>query len=348
MLQNRRQMQSLQGSLMHIDNKNFQDPDWQGAVSAIRQSKSVLLIAHVTPDADALGSAIALGIALESLEKEVQVSVGEPGFKIPDSLNFLPRLDLITAPELVHLADLVIVCDTASIERLGILADALTHAQSSIAIDHHSSFTGFGTIHLVLPSAPATAVITLELIDRLEVKLSKDIASAIYSGLATDTGSFKFQSTTPETLRIGARLFEAGIDHSELARKLFDDEPFIALQMLGDSLGRAKLDESAIGGRGFAFTSISIDDRRGLPELAMERVIETIRRTSEAEVCAVFKQSDSGEWKVSLRSKTSVDVSQVAISLGGGGHFYAAGYTGSKNYDETLNSLKSQLELLGK
>lgn len=323
-------------------------PDWQGAVAAIRQANSVLLIAHVTPDADALGSAIAIGLACESLGKDVQISVGEPGFKVPESLNFLPGSHLVLPPESLQVSDLVIVCDTASVERIGILGDAVTQADFSIVIDHHPSFTGFGKIHIIDPKSPATAALALELIDRLEVKLTKDIATAIYAGLATDTGSFKFHSTTAETLRMGARLFEAGIDHTNLARKLFDDEPFEALVMLGEALQRAKLEPQAVNGMGLAYTSISIEQRHGLDELGMERVIETIRRSAEAEVAAVFKQADNGNWKVSLRSKTTVDVGAVATAQGGGGHFYAAGYTGNSDLAQAISELVTQLDLQGK
>jgi len=321
-----------------------QTPDWSGAVSALRQSSSVLIIAHVTPDADALGSALALGLALESLGKSVQVSVGEPGFKVPASLDFLPGQHLVVSPEQIATPEIVVSCDTSSDARLGLLADVLNAAPISIAIDHHASFTGFGTIHLIDPVAPATAALALELIDRLEVSLTTDIASAIYSGLATDTGSFKFQGTTADTLRIAARLYDAGIDHSTLARLLFDDEPFAALVMMGNAVRNAVLDRVAVNGMGLVYTSIAVADRGDLPELAMERVIEAMRRTNEAEVAAVFKQDDDGIWKGSLRSKTAINVGEVAAALGGGGHHYAAGWTATQDLDAAIANLKTELE----
>ncbi len=327
-------------------NSETQTLDWSGALSAIHSAKSVLLIAHVTPDADALGSALAIGLACESLGKDVQVSVGEPGFKVPQSLAFLPRTDLVVAPELINKPDIVIVCDTASVARLGALAEVVQQASVTLVLDHHPSFNGFGTIHLVEPTAAATAVIAMELIEKLEVELTKDIASALYAGLATDTGSFKFQATTAQTLRIAAKLFDAGIDHANLARQLFDDEPFEALLMLGEALQRAELDKSVANGQGLAYTSIAINQRHGLSELAMERVIEAIRKATEAEVAAVFKQGDDKRWKVSLRSKTSINVSELATKLGGGGHHFAAGYTSGTDLSEAIDQLKTQLNLL--
>ncbi|NBU32477.1 MAG: bifunctional oligoribonuclease/PAP phosphatase NrnA [Actinobacteria bacterium] len=319
------------------------DQDWTGAVELIEQAQSVLLIAHVCPDPDALGSALAIGLALESLNKKVQVSVGEPGFAVPESLQVLPGKHLVVAPENLEPADLVISCDTSSHERLGVLEETLACAENSIAIDHHPSFTGFGKLHLVDPDAAATAELALELIDLLKVELNADIASAIYAGLATDTGSFRYNSTTAYTMQIAARLFATGIDHAKLAIELFDNESFEAIQMLADALKRAQLLPDAANGRGLVYTSISVNERRGLPELAMERVIDTLRRTSEAEVSAIFKQGDDGLWKGSLRSKTTVDVGAVGTALGGGGHSYAAGYTGSDNLEQMILDLKEAL-----
>ena len=321
-------------------------PEWDKAVSAISDSKSVLLLAHVTPDADALGSALGLGLALQGMGKEVQVTVGEVGFTTPESLSFLPGTELIRMPEELNQADLVISCDVSSDSRLGSAKSILDAAKVSIAIDHHPSFTGFGTIHLVDPKAAATAEIILELIDRLELPITKDIAGAIYSGLTTDTGSFKYQSTTSHTLRTAARLLDTGIDSAKLSRLLFDDEPLAALVMMGDAVSRATLVSAAVSGQGLVYTSVSIEQRPGLDEMAVERVIEALRKTSEAEVAAVLKQADDGHWKVSLRSKTLVDVGALANELGGGGHKYASGYSSTHDLDSTIAQLIAALDAI--
>lgn len=318
-------------------------PEWDKAVSAITKSSSVLLLAHVTPDADALGSALGLGLALQAMGKIVQVTVGETGFTTPTSLSFLPGTELIQTPENLIPADLVISCDVSSDARLGTAKVILESADVSIAIDHHPSFTGFGTIHLVDPKAAATAEIVLELIDRLELPITKEIAGAIYSGLATDTGSFKYKSTTSHTLRTAARLLDTGIDSAQLSRLLFDDEPLAALMMMGDAVNRATLVLDAAAGQGLVYTCVSISQRPGLDELAVERVIEALRKTAEAEVAAVLKQADDGHWKVSLRSKTSVDVGAIANKLGGGGHKYASGYSSTYDLDETISKLIESL-----
>jgi phosphoesterase RecJ-like protein len=321
-------------------------PDWSSAVAALRSAESVLLIAHVTPDPDALGSALALGLGLEALGKRVQVSVGEPGFTVPPSLSYLPGQHLVVGPEKVSLSDVVVICDTASRERLGVLSDAVEAASMSVVIDHHASFNGFGTVHVIDADAPATATLVLRILDLLDVELTHDIAGAIYAGIACDTGSFKYQATSSDTLRTAARLFDVGIDHADLARQIFDDEPFAALKVLGTALTNAVLDTQAVGGRGLVYTSISAEQRGILPELALERVIESMRRASEAEVAAVFKQTDDGVWKCSLRSKTTVDVGAIATAHNGGGHKYAAGYTGGEDLDVMVTELKRSLEQL--
>jgi phosphoesterase RecJ-like protein len=124
---------------------------------------------------------------------------------------------------------------------------------------------------------------------------------------------------------------------------LFDDEPLAALVMMGDAVSRAKLVPEAANGQGLVYTSVSIEQRPGLDELAVERVIEALRKTSEAEVAAVLKQADDGHWKVSLRSKTSVDVGSLANHLGGGGHRFAAGYSSTVDLNQTVVELIDSL-----
>jgi phosphoesterase RecJ-like protein len=120
---------------------------------------------------------------------------------------------------------------------------------------------------------------------------------------------------------------------------LFDDEPLAALVMMGEAVSRATLVPEVASGQGLVYTSVSVEQRPGLDELAVERVIEALRKTTEAEVAAVLKQADDGHWKVSLRSKTAVDVGEVANQMGGGGHKYASGYSSTSDLDITITEL---------
>lgn len=303
------------------------EADWAALVAALTAGDPVLLLAHVAPDADALGSATAIGLALASRGLPVQVSYGDDPFVLPRVLRTLPGQELLVPPAEVVPAAVAVSFDVSSQARLGVLSAAYDAAPLRVAIDHHVSYTGFGGLSLVDVRVPATAVLALELVDRLGVPLSAPIAANLYAGLLTDTGSFKYAATDPAAHRMAARLLETGIEHDRIARLMYDDDPFAAITLLGRALAHAQLYPSRAGGRGVALTWVSREDRGELPIDALERVIDVLRCTTEAQVAVVLKQEDTGAWRVSMRSKGAVDLSEVAERLGGGGHRYAAGCT---------------------
>lgn len=303
--------------------------DWAAVVEALRETPGeVLLLAHVSPDADALGSALGVALALRAAGRDVAVSFGDEPFAVPRVLGFLPGQDLLRAPDEVAEPAVAVSFDVSSADRLGVLEPVYRGAGVRVAIDHHPSYTGFGDLALVDVTAPATAVLALELVDRLGADLTPDVATALYAGLLTDTGAFTYSATTPGTHQVAARLLATGIAHHTIARRLYDDEPFAAVRMLGAALERAELLADAAGGHGVVLTEVSADQRGELAIDAVEQVIDGLRRTHEAEVAVVLKQDDAGAWRVSMRSKDVLDVGLVARSLGGGGHRFAAGFTG--------------------
>jgi phosphoesterase RecJ-like protein len=324
------------------------DADWDAAVAALTSGAPVLLLAHVGPDADALGSALAAGLALEARGVDVAVSFGDSPFVVPRVLRSLPGQHLLVAPDAVGERPVVASFDVSSVERLGVLQPVAEAASTLVVVDHHTSYTGFGQVHLVDVKAPATAVLALELVDRLGVELDQTIATAVYSGIVTDTGSFKYAATTADTHRTAARLLETGLRHDLIARHIYDDEPFGVLKVLGHALDTAVLETSAVGGLGLVHTRVALAERQahGLPLDAVERVIDVLRIATEAEVACVLKQDDTGLWRVSMRSKGRVDVSQVALSLGGGGHLFAAGFTGGADADAVLADVRAALAAL--
>lgn len=321
------------------------DADWDAAVAALTSGAPVLLLAHVSPDADALGSALAAGLALEARGVDVAVSFGDDPFVVPRVLRTLPGQHLLVPPSQVGERPVVASFDVSSIERLGVLQAVAESAATLVAVDHHSSYTGFGAVHLVDVKAPATAVLALDLVDRLGVELTQDIATDVYSGVVTDTGSFKYAATTPATHRVAARLLETGLPHDVIARHIYDDEPFGVLKMLGGALDSAVLEADAVNGLGLVHTRVSRDcrDAHDLALDAVERVIDVLRIATEAEVALVLKQDDHGLWRASMRSKGRVDVSKVAMSLGGGGHLFAAGFTGGPDADAVLADVRAAL-----
>jgi phosphoesterase RecJ-like protein len=231
-----------------------------------------------------------------------------------------------------------------------VLAAALRVAPASVVIDHHASNTRFGDVNLVDPAAAATSVLAEGLLTRLGVALDRDIAECLYVALATDTGSFKFDSTTPGVHEFAARLIATGIPAGEISRRLFDTRPYGAVRLFGEVLGRAELEPGAAGGLGLVWTYATLDDleRYSQRPHVLEALIDSVRCVAEADVACVIKQVRLSEWAVSLRSKGGVDVSRVAVALGGGGHRLAAGFTGYGAVEDVLAGVRERLTRDGK
>lgn len=316
---------------------------WATVLDALASAHRVLLVAHVNPDADALGSTLATGMALESLGKSVEVTFPDEPFEIPAGLRFLPRQDLVVAPGAVVSPDVVISMDASSGDRIGRLLPLGEAAPSFVAIDHHASFVPFASIHVVDSQIPATGLLALELIDCLEVTVTQDMAACLYAAISSDTGSFRYAATTPETLRAAARLMETGIDFAGLARAMFDTKSMGFLALQAEAVNRLEMME--VNGVWVAVARIGIAERErhGVAFTAVESLIDVVRTVEEADVAVVLKQDDQGFWRVSTRSTGGVDVGSVCTSLGGGGHRLAAGFTGSKDAEATLDSLLAAL-----
>jgi phosphoesterase RecJ-like protein len=330
------------------------EPEWSRAIKILDEAEIIWLACHVRPDADALGSMLAVASALTSKRRAggrsasaVAASFGDDPFEVPSILHFLPGQSLLRPPAQVpERPDVMVSFDAASIDRLGLLAGRAEASGELIVLDHHASNTGFGTVSLVDAGAAATAVIAAELIRRLGIPLSQDIALGLYAGLVTDTGSFKYSATTPPVHELAARLLATGIDPGIVARELYDRAPFGYLGMLSEALGRARLDRGAVGGLGLVWTTVTRADRAqaSLSLDAAESVIDIVRKTDEAEIAAVLKEDDAGTWQVSVRSKSLVDVGATCTALGGGGHARAAGFSYSGGADAAISALMHLLD----
>jgi phosphoesterase RecJ-like protein len=324
--------------------------DWSAAVSTIRElapTGRVLLICHVSPDGDALGSMLGFALGLRRVGV-LEMQATFPGaFEIPEPFTALPGLDLLV-PEAEAYADpeLVLIFDVAAESRLGALVDRLPRARATVVLDHHASNTGFGGINLVDAGAAATSVVAEELLARLDVPLDAEIAECLYVALATDTGSFRFDMTTPRVHEMAARLIATGLRPGEISRRIFDSRPFGAMKLFADVLGRAQLDPTAAGGHGMVWTYATLDDleRHRQRPYVLDALIDPVRCVAEADVSVVVKQLGEGEWAVSLRSKGAVDVSAVAVALGGGGHRLAAGFTGHGTAGDVVVAVRTELE----
>jgi bifunctional oligoribonuclease and PAP phosphatase NrnA len=317
------------------------------AAALLRNADDVTLLAHVNPDADALGSALALGLALHRTGATVRVSFGSPEDSSPEqppaSLRDLDMARLLVpASEVPAAPRLLVTLDVGCAQRLGTLADRVDAAGAVLVIDHHASNTRFGTHHLVDEHAEATAVLVVRLLEELGItELDLDLARCLYAGLVTDTRCFRF--ARPQTHLLAARLLAAGVRPEAEARALLDTHPFSWLNMLASVLQRARLEPGAAHGLGLVHTTVHTADVAQLRPEEVDSVIDVVRTAAEAEVAAVLKEIRHDHWSVSLRAKQHVDVGAAATTLGGGGHRLASGYTASGTADQVLIRLRAAL-----
>jgi phosphoesterase RecJ-like protein len=304
---------------------------------------TVVLSGHVQPDADAIGSTLALAEGLRRRGARVLPTFPDP-FVLPESLGWLPGAEgLVSSSSVPASPDVFVSLDAASAGRLGELACLLDDAATSVVIDHHASNPGFGGVRLIDAGAPATVALVADILDGLGVTLDRQLATCLYAGLAADTGSFRFGSTRPETHELAARLLATGIDHAAISRRLFDTAPFGWLGLLSVVTGRAVLEADVGAGLVWTWSSTAEAAEHGLPGEQLEALVDVVRATREADVACVLKGQDDGSWSVSMRSRGGTDLSRVAVRLGGGGHRAAAGYTSRLDRESTIAALRAEL-----
>jgi len=328
------------------------EAEWSAAVEAVRgltpgpEGDEVQLICHVNPDGDALGSMLGFALGLRRLGF-TRLRATFPGvFELPVPYQNLPGLDLLVPQDEAFTEPaMVMTFDVAGESRLGDLRSLLA-TPCVIVLDHHASNTRFGRLNLVDPRAAATSVVADGLLGRLGVPLDAEIAECLYVALATDTGSFKFELTTPAVHELAARLIATGLRPGDISRRIFDTRPFGAMKLAGEVLGRAALDPTAAGGHGMVWTWATLADlaRYDQRPYVLDTLIDPVRSVAEADVAVLVKQAAENEWGVSLRSKGAVDVSKVAVALGGGGHRLAAGFTGHGAPGEVVAQVRALLD----
>ncbi|MDQ3756840.1 MAG: bifunctional oligoribonuclease/PAP phosphatase NrnA [Actinomycetota bacterium] len=314
------------------------------AAEAIEGASSVALACHVAPDGDALGSVLALHHLCRANGKPSVASWPEP-FGVAPHYQYLPGLDLATKPDDFPPApEVMLTFDCGSMDRLGGLAEPARAAGELIVVDHHASNDHYGTINVVDTSAAATVVLVRELARRLGWPLTRDAAVCLYTGLVTDTGRFQYANTTPSVFALAQELASFDLPIASMTRSLFEEHRFTYLQLMGACLARAELDREL----GFVATWVTNFDLDGF-EVDIdetEGLIDIVRRTAEADVACVCKETAEGI-RVSLRSVSDdIDVSAIAARFGGGGHRFAAGFTAPYPVVDVIGNIKAALREL--
>lgn len=310
------------------------------AVEVLRRARRVAMACHVWPDGDALGSMLAMH-HLATANGIASMAAWPAPPEVAPHYAFLPGLDTVTkAADFPAAPDVMLTFDSGSIDRLGALEPAARAAGELIVIDHHASNTRYGTINLVDVDAAATAVVVRVLAGRLGWRLDRDAAMCIYAGLVTDTGRFQHANTTPEVFGLARELAEFDLPIAWMTRELFEKGRFTYLQLVAEVLARAELDRTL----GLVSARVTAEqlERYGVALDETEGLIDLVRRTAEARVAIVAKESPDGI-RVSLRALEDVDVGSMAVALGGGGHRFASGFVWPGSLDEAIDAVKRAL-----
>jgi bifunctional oligoribonuclease and PAP phosphatase NrnA len=316
--------------------------DLERAAEMLQGATHVAIACHVNPDADALGSM--LGLAHHLVARGVEVTCAYPNQpqRLPRWSQMLPGLELLVPPErFPPEPDVMVTCDCAAFDRLGILGPPASAASELIWIDHHRSNDGVGTIRLVDPDASSTCEVMTRLLDRIGGELNEASALCLYAGLVTDTGRFQYEAVTPETLRVAARLREHAFDHAQLSQVLYEDHRAAYLRLLGTALGRLQARPDA----DLVWTYLLQSDLAdaGLEVGETDDLIDVIRTVRGADVAAVLKQQRDGRFKVSVRSRGGHDLAAAAAAFRSGGHRLAPGYTSQHGPAATIERLVAVL-----
>jgi phosphoesterase RecJ-like protein len=312
------------------------------AAEILSGAGDVALACHVNPDADALGSMLGLSNFLRSRGIGTVCSYGNEPLETPRWASLLPGSEqLVPASRFPEEPAVMVTCDCASFDRLEVLGRPASKATELIWIDHHRSNDGRGTVRLVDPDASSTCEMVFRLIETMGGGFDRDVAICLYAGLVTDTGRFQYQATTPETLRIAARLREHDFDHAGLVRAMYEDNDPGFLRLLGTALGRmTEVPEASV-----IWTYLTQADlaEAGIAPGDTDDLIDVLRTARDVDVAAVLKQQRDGRFKVSVRSRGGHDLSAVASTFGGGGHRLAAGYTSEHGPEGTIERLVAAL-----
>src|SRR5437868_3807231 len=311
---------------------------------AIRSHDRFLLVTHENPDGDALGSILALKLALDQLGKDsVMYLYGDA--PLPAEYSFMPLAELRRRLPDDWRERVLIAVDCANESRIGPEPEPLEGAPLALDIDHHHDNTRFGQINLILSKASSTGEVLRDVFAELGVELTPEIAEALYIAVVTDTGRFQYSNTTAKSLRLAAELVEAGADVHRIFRRVYETVQFAKLKLLARALERAQIYE---GGR-LVISHLLRDDfaEVGAAEPYSEGIIDYLRAVEGADMAALIREPPRGDAparRVSLRSSTDeLDVSEIARRSGdGGGHRQAAGFSSNKSIDEITEFIRTE------
>ena len=308
-------------------------------INTIKNSENIFLASHVHPDGDNVGSLLALGMALKKLNKKINIIKVDD---IPKDYLFLPNSNLFVEPNLKEPIDLFISLDSSDLDRLGIGKEMALKANKIINIDHHITNNNFGDINIVDPLASATGELIYSLIKKLDVEIDQNIATCIYVAISSDTGSFVYDNTTSKTHLIAADLLDKGINKNEIIVNLYQSRSMRRTKLFIRSLNTLEMYCKERVGI-ITVTQDMLNECNAKME-DTEGIISFVRDIEGIELACILKEYKENEIKLSLRSKSIVDVSEICIKFHGGGHKRAAGCTIYDNIENTKKIILNEIQ----
>lgn len=301
----------------------IEPPQFIEAAAAVDAAASILIVTHINPDGDAIGSLLGLGHALQERGRRVVCAV-DGG--VPDFLQFVPGSETVL-PSISAASgafDLMISVDSSDEERTGAVG-AYGRANSAMVInlDHHVTNTGFGGLHLVMPRAVSATEVVIHWLDAMSQPIGTASAIALLTGLITDTIGFRVSSVTAHTLGLAQRLMEAGAPLNEIMARTLGSKKFAAMQLWSRVMASMAIEDRIISAVVTRADILAV----GLTDMTDGGLVEFLITANEASISVVFKEKTDGKFEVGFRSKLGYNVGAVALALGGGGHTQASGCT---------------------
>lgn len=290
--------------------------------SALAAAHSSVIFLHLNADGDSVGSSLALAHGLRRRGAQVEVVYAD---RNPAAFTFLPGADQIRDWQQLRdrKFDVAILPDCSDRERIGAAVTLLDGIPRLVNVDHHASNQGFGDVYWVDPQRSCTGEMVLELLDLLQVSIDAAIATCLYTAIATDTGAFRFQNTSPRAHRYAARMLECGAKPAQVSEELFDKRSLPAIRLLTDVLETMLV--AADGSVAWIKVTQEMLRRHGAGPDDIDGLIAYPRSLIGVMIALAFYEQEDGSVRVSLRSRGDIDVAVLAAEFSGGGHARAAG-----------------------
>lgn len=299
----------------------------------IKLANTIVILTHETPDGDAIGSSLAMKLALKQIGKESDVIIPE----YSRLFNFLPGANEIKTESEIKEYDLAISVDCTDLKRLKCGDEYFETAKRKIQIDHHGSNQMFADLNFVNPVSPACCEILAEIFGYYEINIDKEIGTCLVTGIITDTGGFKYSGVTAETFEFTADLLQKGVNVSSIYKRVLDTKTRANFELTKLASNRMEICENGK----IAFTYITKEDEENVNAETgdHEGLVDIGREIEGVEVSIFIREKEEGEFKASLRANDYVNVSDVCLLFGGGGHPKAAGCAVKGTKDEVKEKL---------